>query len=44
MNNYIYWVVIYLVFSLIYAQTFKKANRNMLANCIKLEKIYCGFM
>ena len=29
MNNYIYWVVIYLVFSLIYAQTFKKANRNM---------------
>ncbi len=29
MNNYIYWVIIYLVFSLIYAQTFKKANRNM---------------
>lgn len=29
MNNYIYWVLIYLVFSLIYAQTFKKANRNM---------------
>lgn len=29
MNNYIYWVVIYLIFSLIYAQTFKKANRNM---------------
>lgn len=29
MNNYIYWVAIYLVFSLIYAQTFKKANRNM---------------
>ena len=23
---------------------YKKANRNMLANCIKLEKIYCGFM
>ena len=29
MNNYICWVIIYLVFSLIYAQTFKKANRNM---------------
>ena len=26
MNNYIYWVAIYLVFSLIYAQTFKKAK------------------
>ena len=29
MNNWIFWVIIYLVSAIIFAQTFKKANRNM---------------
>ena len=29
MNNWIFWVIVYLVSAIIFAQTFKKANRKM---------------
>ena len=29
MNNWLFWVIVYLVSAIIFAQTFKKANRKM---------------
>ena len=29
MNNWLFWVIVYLVSAIVFAQTFKKANRKM---------------
>ena len=29
LNNWIFWVILYLIFAVIFSQTFKKANRGM---------------